>query len=217
MSDFIEIPASKSSLSRRRLVYGIGVNDADYKVSYRDNGKKIMCPIYSKWFQMIRRCYSLDYHKIFPSYSGCEVSKEWLVFSNFRKWMKSQDWKGKDLDKDIKILGNRKYSAETCIFVDRFVNSFFKKTGFDNNGLPDGVSISSCGGFIARGVFMNKKEYLGHFLEKRYAILAYCQFKIKSIYSIQSNPDNLNISKFLFSHIDYYAKKIEKTQTGDNQ
>jgi hypothetical protein len=30
MDEFIEIPANKNSLSKRRPVYSIGINDADY-------------------------------------------------------------------------------------------------------------------------------------------------------------------------------------------
>ena len=80
-----------------RLVQGVGVNDAGYRVAIKErlpcsNGKRIqkevwMCPYYSKWKSMLVRCYSTKYHQRRPTYKDCSVCNDWLLFSNFRKWV----------------------------------------------------------------------------------------------------------------------------------
>jgi hypothetical protein len=47
--------------------------------------------------------------------------------SNFIKWVDSQpnrDWKNCQLDKDLLLKGNKIYSPETCVFIDRNINNF---------------------------------------------------------------------------------------------
>ena len=41
-----------------KLTYGFGVNDAPYQVKPIVNGKRLVCPYYRKWHNMLRRCYS---------------------------------------------------------------------------------------------------------------------------------------------------------------
>lgn len=113
-----------------KLVCGVGINDADYKLSRYENGERVWrCPFYSRWSHMINRCYGQKYLQERPSYIGCMVCEEWLTFSNFKAWMEQQDWQGKELDKDILLKGNRIYSPEVCVFVDRCVNSFILDGG----------------------------------------------------------------------------------------
>lgn len=126
----------------KKLVYGVGINDADYAVNryemvegeYYKNGKKKCktiwsCPYYKRWAAMLHRCYSLKEIKRRPTYKDCTVCEEWLLFSNFREWMSSQDWEGKHLDKDLLVEGNKVYSPETCVFIDPTVNRFLLDRG----------------------------------------------------------------------------------------
>lgn len=122
-SKFIEIPANKRSLAMRRPVYGVGINDANYQITPIINGRQVMCPIYQAWSGMLERCYSGKYQAKKPTYIGCAVCNEWLTFSKFRAWMLKQDWQGKQIDKDIRVKGNKIYSAETCMFVTNKENS----------------------------------------------------------------------------------------------
>ena len=113
----------------RKLVHGVGVNDSKQNVINTAviNGERVItwrCPYYKVWFKMIDRCYSKKYLKSRPSYLGCSVCNEWLIFSNFKAWMEQQDWEGKHLDKDILVKGNKIYSPETCVFVDASLNNF---------------------------------------------------------------------------------------------
>lgn len=50
-----------------------------------------------------------------------------------------QDWDGKDLDKDLRVLGSKTYSPETCCFVRREVNNLVVKNDVRRGLLPLGV------------------------------------------------------------------------------
>ena len=149
-----------------KLVFGVGVNDADYPVKPTINGKQIICPFYRTWQNMMNRCYSAKYQEKFPTYTGCAVSAEWLTFSNFKVWMEKQDWQGKELDKDIIFKGNKIYSSETCVFVDSVTNSFTLDRSLDRGEWPIGVYLSEpAGKFRAQcgNPFTEKRESLGCF------------------------------------------------------
>lgn len=76
--------------------------------------------IYSRWKGMLRRCYDKSFHDTNPAYKGCSVCNEWHNFQNFAKWFDlnyPKDGLDYDLDKDIKVIGNKVYSPETCTFV----------------------------------------------------------------------------------------------------
>lgn len=126
----------------RKKVYGVGVNDATYKTSPRVNGQQILCPYFTRWKSMLRRCYSEHTHKRRPNYVGCTVCEEWLTFSVFRAWMITQDWKDKDLDKDLLFPGNTVYSPSTCLFVSGQVNKFLNEREAQRGEWPLGVSYN---------------------------------------------------------------------------
>ena len=112
-----------------KLVYGVGVNDADYSVTRWGivNGKRKQvweCPFYRTWRNMLVRCYSEKCQLKHPTYKDCSVCDEWLTFSNFKAWMEQQDWQGKEIDKDLLKKGNNIYCPEWCIFVDAKINTF---------------------------------------------------------------------------------------------
>ena len=109
--------------SKESLVYGVGINDADYPVSARDeNGKEWRCPFYKTWKNMLARCYSPAFQRNQPLYKGCSVDERWHRFSHFKSWMLEQDWEDKQLDKDRKFEGNQVYGPDTCQFLSRGEN-----------------------------------------------------------------------------------------------
>jgi len=55
------------------LVHGIGINDANYQVCPRKGKERAVCPFYSAWKGMLRRCYSPAEQKRYPNYIGCTV------------------------------------------------------------------------------------------------------------------------------------------------
>lgn len=145
----------KTLMKKKGIVYGVGINDADYVV--KD------CLYYRKWKEIMRRCYSSNYHIKNPSYVDCNVCEEWHRFSNFKEWMMNQDWKEKELDKDILVPGNKVYSPDTCVFIDKKVNELFSKK---NKHSVRGVSYCErLKKYIVRGsiVFDSEKKsrYLG--------------------------------------------------------
>ncbi len=113
-------------------VEGVAVNDADYT----DMRK---CPYYAVWHSMIIRCYSPRFLLKNPSYIGCSVHSDWLLFSNFRTWMEKQDWCGKQLDKDIRIFGNKVYGPDTCLFVSKTINGLLNTQKRNRGAYPLGV------------------------------------------------------------------------------
>jgi len=185
MNDFVCIPASKSSLSKRKLVCGIGINDARYTVGLSAGGRRVPCPIYSIWRAVVKRCYSEAVQKRQPAYRGCSMSDEWLLFSNFRMWVVKQSWVGKDLDKDIIKSGNKLYSSETCIFVSHRINTLLISAQTSKGKLSTGVSYEysryrarchSDGGGVDLGRFDTEKE----------ASDAYLSFKSKCVLKVAS-------------------------------
>ena len=149
-----------------KLVYGVGVSDAGYVLQNIIDGKHFMCPFYSAWSGMLRRCYSPETHQKRPTYIGCSACDEWKLFSCFKAWMQKQDWEGKHLDKDILFEGNKIYSPDTCAFVDSATNSFFTDSAASRDGRPVGTQFHKLTGkFQAQcnNSITKKREHLGLF------------------------------------------------------
>jgi len=175
-----------------RKVHGVGVNDTSGYVSSKVNGKKVFCPYYDRWKGMLRRCYSASEHKRSPSYIGCSVCDEWLLFSNFKKWMATQDWQGKQLDKDLLVQGNKIYSPECCLFVSKAINSLLTGDRSNKGDNPQGVSFNKCAKEYIANVFTKGKQvYIGSFCTSDLAFEAYKTAKyaiIKNAAMEQSDP-----------------------------
>ena len=192
MSEFVEVKASKSSLSKRKLVHGIGVNDAWYVVTRVVDGQNTKCPFYGRWLAMIVRCYSSRYHKNKPTYKDCTVCNEWLTFSNFKSWMIKQDWKGKHLDKDLIKQGNKVYSPELCLFVTGSINSFLLDKKLGRGAHPQGVHFHApTGKYIASVSIDGKRRHIGLLATPELAFESYKAAKyaiIKDMALKQSEP-----------------------------
>ena len=106
-----------------RTVYGVGFigNGVNCCSASGQHTKS-----YSTWKEMIRRCYSGAFHIKNPTYKDCTVCDEWHDFQNFANWFEDNYPKGVvlyQLDKDIKLKGNKVYSPATCLFVTKGDNS----------------------------------------------------------------------------------------------
>ena len=205
---------------KNKLVYGVGINDADYKLYIveelpKTNGErnqKIVweCPFYSRWKNMIARCYSKSYLEKYPSYKGCSVCEEWLTFSNFKAWMEQQDWEGKQLDKDLLVYQNKIYSPETCVFIYKRLNMFLVKRDKCRGDYPLGVRYHT----DPRRINPSKHPYkaqisdrdetvgLGHFSTPEEAHQAWQKAKIKQAKTLQSEQTNVKVIKGLQRVID---------------
>ena len=145
----------------KKLVHGVGRNDADYtqriteelpRLDGKRNQKIIwICPFYRRWVEMIRRCYSETSLTKNPTYIGCSVCEEWLTFSNFKSWMETQDWEGKQLDKDLLVYKNKVYSPNTCCFIPTKINTFLISPNKHSGSYMLGVYFShSRGMYVAQ-------------------------------------------------------------------
>ena len=98
---------------------------------------------YTKWINMIKRCYDQDFKRKHPTYKDCFVCEEWKCYSNFNKWCNENYYEiGNeimDLDKDILVKGNKMYSPETCVFVPQKINKLFIKSNKVRGKYPIGV------------------------------------------------------------------------------
>jgi hypothetical protein len=180
--------ATKRSLSKRRLVYGVGVNDSEYITAYMQDGKLVSCPFYKKWIAMLQRCYDGNYLNRHPTYIGCSVCDDWLSFSCFKGWMKNQDWQGKDLDKDIINRGNKIYSPANCVFLDRSINTLLNINRINKGDLPVGV-FKSRNGFKACCAVSGRNTYIDSFKTPELAFKAYKEFKYKLIFNAANLQD----------------------------
>ena len=171
-----------------RIIFGNGINDADYKVKPIINGRRLVCPFYKKWVDMIKRCYSKKEHVRYPSYAGCSVCDEWLVFSNFKSWMELQNWKGKFLDKDILIQGNKIYSPDFCLFVSGRVNTLLINSEGSRGSLKLGVDFhKKTGKYRARCRDGGRTVSIGAFTTENEAFEAYKKFKYQVIIGVAEN------------------------------
>ena len=124
-----------------------------YKV--RVNGRHT--PAYGAWSGVMQRCYNKG-HKSFEWYGGNGVTVDlvWHDYQCFAEWYSenyplviengrlvnklddtSQRWQ---LDKDIRVPGNKVYGALTCCFMTRRLNNLFTDSGAIRGDLPLGVS-----------------------------------------------------------------------------
>lgn len=152
----------------KRLIYGVGVNDADYPISRYEkvNGKVKqvwMCPFYQSWLNMFKRNYS---KKIHNTYETCSIKEEWKLFTNYKRWMETQHWQGNELDKDLLVAGNKEYGPDTCVFIPQYINKFLTDSGAVRGIYPQGVYFHKASGkFLAQchDKKIGQQVYLGVF------------------------------------------------------
>lgn len=199
----------------KKLVRGVGVNDADYAVQKLEtigyvNGKRKQklvwkCPHYQAWVSMLDRCYSVKYQERRPNYKGCTMSDEWLTFSNFKSWMEKQDFERKQLDKDLLIEGNKVYSSETCVFVSGAVNNFTTDSGATRGEWLVGVDWHKAAKkFRAKcsNPFSGEQEHLGLYTSEKEAHNAWLKRKLELAHELAAIQTDERVAKAL---IDRYS------------
>lgn len=197
---FVERPVENVGRPRR-LVHGIGVNDAPYfTTSYDSEGKEHRCPYYSKWRSMLERIASPKMHAKYPTYAGCTIEPAWLVFSNFRAWMETQNWQERDLDKDLRVQGNRHYGPDTCMFIPQSLNKLLCVKAASRGEYPLGVSSCVINGkkyITAFCSFYGKHKNLGYFKTVEEASAAYKTAKLAYIQELATNETDPQIKAAL--------------------
>ena len=200
----------------RKLVCGVGINDADYVVNKFETigyvgGKQKQklvwaCPYFRAWKNMVERCYSAKFQERQPTYKGCTVTDNWLTFTNFKGWMKNQDFEGKQLDKDLLFEGNKVYGADTCVFVSQTVNSFTTDRGAARGEWLIGVLwhkpsekfLAKC-----RNPLSGEQEHLGLFTCEVEAHEAWARRKLELAHELAAIQTDQRVAKAL---IERYSK-----------
>lgn len=204
---FIEIPASARSIVKRKLVHGVGINDAAYTIRPTINNKKEICPFYKKWSGMMKRCYSKKFTDVNPTYSDCRVCTEWLTFSNFKSWMKNQYWEGCDLDKDIISPGNKLYCPNMCCFVTHSLNSLLCDSGAIRGSYKKGVCWDESRGKYKAYINNNGRlTHIGLFITESLAYAAYSEVKTSLILQAASEQTDPRIANGLRLHAELLNK-----------
>ena len=189
-------------------VYGVGIVTVGTKI----NGRKIKS--YSKWHDMLNRCYNESNRHKNKSYKGCSVCEEWIYYSNFKKWYDENyyevDEEKMQLDKDILHKGNKIYSPDNCIFVPKNINVLFTKRDSERgmypigvycNGRKDKVYMARCSNGEGKSVF------LGRYNTPEEAFFKYKEFKDKLIKKIADSYKH-KIPKILYETLCSYEVKI---------
>ena len=203
------------------MIYGFATNDAGYKVKkarvYYEGGVKKReqlwaCPFYVKWMQMLQRCFCKEYKERKPSYRGVSCCSEWLLFSNFKKWMEQHDYLGKELDKDLLICGNKIYSPDSCCFISRKINSFMTLAESRRGDFPIGVTLHKRDAVFHANISnggSDKKRYLGSFLDPMSAHKAWQLAKLDKCLSLIREEVDVVVIRGLKRVADKLNKDIE--------
>ena len=164
-------------------VFGKGVQDIPN--AQRD---PIYRKAYSRWYNLLQRCYSLEFKKKNPTYTRSRMCDEWLTFSKFYDWLVSFDnWENLEIDKDL--LSGCFYSPETCLLIPKKLNCFLTFSQSTNTSMI-GVNYYTPKG-QKQGVFratISMKRYgktsnkhLGHFNTPLEGHLAWLEAKINQL------------------------------------
>lgn len=99
------------------IVFGVGFDGVGQHATYEQG---LETRTHGIWRAMFRRCYGDEWR---PAYWGCTVCPEWHNFQTFATWYKEAGGReGMELDKDIKVTGNRVYSPDACMIVTQAEN-----------------------------------------------------------------------------------------------
>lgn len=205
----LELFYGDHKMKTQRLVYGVGVNDADYVTQRHETigyvgGKQKqklawICPYFRVWRNMLKRC-NEKWQERYPTYAGCTVSEGWHTFSAFKDWMMAQDWEGLELDKDILIKGNKVYGPDTCVFVTKTVNSFTLDRGAARGEWLIGMYWNKeKSKFIAQcsNPFTRKQEHLGYFTCEQEAHNAWLKRKNELAHELAAIQPDPRVAKAL--------------------
>lgn len=163
-------------------VFNVGKIGIKYPVTFLDDfGNRKTCLEYTKWHNMIRRCYSNAYHVKQPTYKDCTVSENFKHYEYFYEWCQDQIGFGNEnwhLDKDLLVKGNRIYSEDVCIFLPQELNTLILNNPLSRGNLPVGVNVCHNREVYVSsiGLYGNKRT-IGYYNTPEEAFYAYKEAK----------------------------------------
>ena len=197
----------------KRLVRGVGINDVPTPVTKAVNGVKWRCPYYQIWWLMLDRCYSDSVHINHPTYEACSVVPSWIYFSNFKSWMETQDWQGKQLDKDILVQGNKVYGPDVCVFVSRDVNMFMVDREDVGRNLPQGVKLTKENNFSAQVKYKGKSVHIGTYKTPSQAGEAYKLRKQRLAVELANEQEDIRVKNAILNKFNgggHWTEVVER-------
>ncbi|MFN4320795.1 MAG: hypothetical protein ACK4E9_02005 [Aeromonas media] len=186
-------PANTSSISRRKPILQVGVNDADYVTQPMVDGVRFRCPAYITWKHVLTRACDYKFQAKKPTYRGVTISKEWHSFMGFRDWWENNHVDGYQLDKDLLFAGNREYGPMTCVYVPPWLNTFTTDHSSARGDFPIGVYRHK-GKLMARccNPITGKEEFLGYFSLPENAYQAWLTRKLELADALQPLMDAID-------------------------
>ncbi|RYY51331.1 MAG: hypothetical protein EOO06_00960 [Chitinophagaceae bacterium] len=121
--------------------------------------------------------------------------------------METQDWEGKDLDKDLLIRGNQVYSPETCVFIDQKVNKFISEKLTNKKAhLIGAYFLPKRGKFksVSYDVLTGKQKHLGNYNTEEEAHNAWLSFKLEQAHILAAQQSDQRVAKALVNRYKNY-------------
>lgn len=200
-----------------RSVFGVGfIGDGKY-----NSGHKHL-DAYRSWHGMLMRCYYEPVISKHKTYIGCTVCDDWHDFQKFANWYYENypdDEFKYDLDKDLKVIGNKVYSPETCLFVRQGVNKFVMDAGAARGQFMIGVTFEErTGRFVSvcSEPSTGRQRKVGRFSTEVEAHLAWRKRKSDYAYELAISQENIEVKNALLNWraaLDNF--EIHKMDTGN--
>lgn len=155
---------------------------------------------YSRWSAIMQRCYFSDNQ----NYANCEISEEWLTYSNFKKWFDEHYMEGWEIDKDILSNNGKIYSPDTCCFVPREINSIFRVLNKNRT-----IGVYKQNGKYYTYFKESGKQIYKSFQTKEEAFECYKQYKIKKAVFLAEKYKGIIDDRVynILSNFDKYGEK----------
>ena len=182
-------------------------------------------PAYNAWGDMMQRCSDKGY-KYFKNYGGNGVTVDilWHDYQCFAEWYeleyplmiengrlvpkRDKSSQRYQLDKDIKVPGNKVYGPLTCCFMPRRLNLLFTDNGVNRGDLPLGVSKNGAR-FLARCKDGTGKQITKTFHCIPDAAEYYWRFKFKVVLSACEEISDYDeeLGELVIAYFTYFKEK----------
>ena len=168
---------------RKEFIVGICKNDLTVPTYSMVDGKAVKRPYYRSLQNMLQRTCCPKVHSRQPTYRNVTVCKEWLDSAEeFRLWFEAQYRPPRpDLDKDLlsSPTGPKVYSAETCLFIPKAINTLFSSNRATRGDYPQGVCWDKRDKKFQANLSINgKNKHIGSYDTAQDAEIAYLQCKL---------------------------------------